>query len=203
MIVEGHGDVLVILAHGAGTGMDGKTLLRLRDELLGRGLRVARFDFPYRRQGKSLPDKMPVLMQAYREAIEQIRDQHDPQVLVCGGHSMGGRTASMLAAEGCPMDGLLLLAYPLHPAGKPDKLRDEHLPSISVPTLCVNGTNDELCTREIMERVLPRLQPRFRMHWLEGADHAYAVKRSSGRTNAEVLAEIGDVAAHWLATALP
>jgi predicted alpha/beta-hydrolase family hydrolase len=104
---------------------------------------------------------------------------------------MGGRAASMLAAEGFAADGLLLLAYPLHPAGKPAQLRDAHLPKIEVPTLCVNGTRDALCRRDLMEEVLTRVGPRFRMHWVEGADHSFHVLKSSGRTDAEVMAEIG------------
>jgi predicted alpha/beta-hydrolase family hydrolase len=107
----------------------------------------------------------------------------------------------MMAADTFPMDGLLLLAYPLHPAGQPTKLRDEHLPKINVPTLCLNGTKDELCTRALMEAVLPRLQSTFTMHWLEGADHSYGVsKRETGRTNGEVMNEMGDSVADWLPT---
>jgi uncharacterized protein len=196
--VDSAGPDLLILAHGAGTDMKGKTILALKDEFVRRGISVARFNFLYKQQGKSIPDKMPKLMASYRAVAELLRREVKPSSLVCGGHSMGGRTASMLAAEGYPMDGLLLLAYPLHPAGKPEKLRDEHLPSISVPTLCINGTQDELCIRELMDGVLPRLQPTWEMHWLEHADHSYKVPRSSGRTNAEVLTGIGELVASWM-----
>lgn len=188
--IDGSGDTLVMLAHGAGGSMEAKTILKLRDVLVGQGAKVARFNFLYKEEGRGMPDRMPKLMERYAEAVEQVRSEG--KRLIMGGHSMGGRTASMLAAELFPMDGLLLLAYPLHPAGQPTKLRDEHLPKISVPTLCINGTKDELCTRELMEAVLPRLQPNFQMHWLEGADHSYSVsKKETGRTNAEVMAEIG------------
>jgi predicted alpha/beta-hydrolase family hydrolase len=105
----------------------------------------------------------------------------------------------MLAAKGFDCDGLLLLAYPLHPAGKPDQLRDAHLPAIHVPTLCFNGTRDALCTRELMERVLERVGANWEMHWLEGADHSFHVLKSSGRTDAEVMEEIGDVSERWVA----
>jgi predicted alpha/beta-hydrolase family hydrolase len=104
----------------------------------------------------------------------------------------------MLAAEGFRCDGLLLLAYPLHPAGKPEQLRDAHLRAIQVPVLCLNGTRDALCKRELMERAIERVGPHWTMHWLEGADHSFHVLKSSGRTDADVLAEIGDVTARWL-----
>jgi hypothetical protein len=110
---------------------------------------------------------------------------------------MGGRAASMLAAEGFRCDGLLLLAYPLHPAGKPEKLRDAHLPQIRVPVLCFNGTRDALCQRELMEQVLGRLS--WRMHWLEGADHSFRVLKSWGKRDDDVLGELADVARDWLA----
>ena len=103
---------------------------------------------------------------------------------------MGGRAASMLAADGFVCDGLLLLAYPLHPAGKPDQLRDAHLPTIAVPVLCLNGTRDALCRRDLMEVVLERVGANWTMRWLEGADHSFHVLKSSGRTDAEVLGEI-------------
>ena len=112
---------------------------------------------------------------------------------------MGGRAASMLAAEGHPCDGLLLLAYPLHPAGVPEKLRAAHLPRLSVPVLCFNGTRDSLCRRDLMEETLKIVRTDWTMHWMEGADHGFHVLRSSGRTDADVLTEIGDTAEAWVA----
>jgi len=104
----------------------------------------------------------------------------------------------MLAAEGFACDGLLLLAYPLHPAGQPEKLRDAHLPAIRVPVLCFNGTRDDLCTPELMERALEKVGPNWRMHWLEGADHGFHVLKKSGRTDAQVLDEVGDATLEWI-----
>jgi predicted alpha/beta-hydrolase family hydrolase len=111
---------------------------------------------------------------------------------------MGGRAASMLAADGFECDGLLLLAYPLHPAGQPDKLRDAHLASIKVPVLCFNGTRDALCERPLMEKALQNLS--WQMHWLEGADHSFHVLKSSGRTDAQVMDEVSRVAGQWRTT---
>ena len=194
VLESGSREEIIVLAHGAGTDMNGGSLRAIRDELLGRGFWVARFNFLYKQQKRSLPDKMPKLMQTYRAVAEHLRSQTS-QPLVFAGHSMGGRTASMLAAEGERMHALVLLAYPLHPAGQPAKLRDQHLPDIQVPTLCMNGTRDELCTKELMEDVLTRVQPTFSMHWLEDADHSYKAK---GRKPKEVMAEIGDAVETFL-----
>jgi predicted alpha/beta-hydrolase family hydrolase len=104
----------------------------------------------------------------------------------------------MLAAEDFDCDGLLLLAYPLHPAGKPEQLRDAHLPKIEMPALCFNGTRDTLCRRDLMDQVVTRLSETWTMHWLDGADHSFHVLKSSGRTDADVLEEVGDASGAWL-----
>jgi predicted alpha/beta-hydrolase family hydrolase len=119
------------------------------------------------------------------------------RTLVLGGRSMGGRAASMLVAAGeFACDGLLLLAYPLHPAGQPEKLRDAHLARIEVPVLCLNGTRDALCQRELMERAIGHLDG-WTMHWLEGADHGFHVLKRSGRSDDEVLSELAEVSRAW------
>ena len=105
----------------------------------------------------------------------------------------------MLAADGFDCSGLLLLAYPLHPPGKPDQLRDAHLPSIRVPVLCVNGTRDPFCTPELMKRVLERVTTPWEMLWLDGADHSFHVLKSSGKTDAQVMTEVADAAEKWVA----
>ena len=137
------------------------------------GLDVVRFDFPYRGRGSRRPDPMPVLQAAYAEAVEQARREYGARRLILGGRSMGGRVATLLAAGGFACDALLLFAYPLHPEGKPDKLRDAHLPSIRVPVLCVNGTRDALCRRDLMDQVVGKMAG-WRMVWLEGARHSFA-----------------------------
>ena len=182
-----------VCAHGAGGNMHDRGMQALAKELCGRGLDVVRFNFPYSEKKSGRPDPMPVL----RSCIEAVVAAVDAPRTIIGGRSMGGRAASMLAADGFAADGLLLLAYPLHPAGKPEQLRDAHLPRITMPTLCLNGTRDPLCRRDLMDAV--RVGPNFEMHWLEGADHSFHVLKSSGRTDAEVLAEIGAATAAWLA----
>ena len=178
--------------------MEDRGMLALSRELCARGLDVVRFNFVYRAKGSKAPDRMPQLQQCMRAVIERTRAELNPTKLIIGGRSMGGRTATMLAAEGFDCDGLLLFAYPLHPAGKPEKLRDAHLPKIAAPVLCFNGTRDALCTRELMERVLTTVRAPWEMHWIEGADHSFHVLKSSGRTDAEVIGEIGQATDAWL-----
>ena len=177
-----------VCAHGAGGHKDDRGMLRLA-QALAPYLDVQRFNFPYSAAGSRRPDPMPLLKDAFRNAVPE--GKH-----IIGGRSMGGRVASMLAAESFPCAGLLLFAYPLHPAGQPEKLRDAHLAKIRVPVLCFNGTRDALCTRELMERAVSGL-PNWRMHWLEGADHSFRVLKSSGRTDADVDAEIGRAVLSW------
>jgi predicted alpha/beta-hydrolase family hydrolase len=159
---------------------------------------VVRVNFPYREKGSNRPDPMPVLKATVAEVAARARKELAPRKLIIGGRSMGGRAASMLAADGFESDGLLLLAYPLHPAGQPEKLRDAHLARIGIPVLCLNGTRDTLCDRKLMEPIASRLN-RWQMHWLEGADHAFHVLKSSGRTDEQVMEEVGATAKRWLA----
>ena len=172
---------------------------RLAAALEPRGFEVARFNFPYRDKGSKRIDPMPVLKARFAFVVEEILKKRKPGKLILGGRSMGGRVASMLAAEGLACDGLLLAAYPLHPAGQPDKLRTAHLAAIRCPVLCLNGTRDALCRRDLMDQALQKVTAPWTMHWLEGADHSFKVLKSSGRTEDEVDAEVGEAAQRWLA----
>jgi uncharacterized protein len=174
--------------------MADRSMMAVATALEDVGFDVVRFNFPYREKGLKRPDPMPVLKETIATVAAKLRGKGK---LVIGGRSMGGRAASMLAADGFECDGVLLLAYPLHPAGQPEKLRVGHLGSIQVPVLCFNGTRDELCRRELMESAVKGLE-RWQMHWLEGADHSFRVLKSSGRTDAEVMREVADVSKAWL-----
>jgi uncharacterized protein len=187
-----------VCAHGAGGSMSDRSTVAAANALRMRGFGVVRFNFLYKEKGSGRPDPMPKLMTTTAAVVDRVRAELSPRMLIIGGRSMGGRAASMLAAEGYDADGLLLLAYPLHPEGQPEKLRDAHLPRITMPVLCLNGTRDGLCTRDLMERALTTVTAPWEMHWLEGADHSFHVLKSSGRNDAAVLSEVGDAAARWL-----
>lgn len=193
----GAGDVVFVCGHGAGGHLRDRAMEALTPALRAAGVGVVRFNFLYREQGSRRPDPMPRLRACMSAVIEHARAALGPRVLWIGGRSMGGRTASMLAADGYPCNGLLLLAYPLHPAGKPEKLRAAHLADIRVPVLCLNGTRDTLCRRDLMEPVVAPLAAHWTQHWLDGADHSFHVLRSSGRTEAEVMAEAIDTIREW------
>ena len=190
---------LFVCAHGAGGHMSDRALVAAAARLRGRGLDVVRFNFLYRERRSSRPDPMPRLAACIAAVAEHARREVGPARLILGGRSMGGRAASVMAADGFACDGLILLAYPLHPAGQPEKLRDAHLARIAVPVLCLNGTRDALCTRERMERAIAPLGDRWTMHWLNGADHGFHVLKRSGRTDEDVLDEMAGACAAWAA----
>jgi predicted alpha/beta-hydrolase family hydrolase len=191
--------IVFVCAHGAGGNMNDRGMLQTANALRSRGMGVVRFNFLYKEKGSGRPDPMPSLKNCVTAVVKRVRDELEPRTLLIGGRSMGGRAASMLAADGFDCDGLLLLAYPLHPAGLPDKLRDAHLPAIRVPVLCFSGTRDALCRRDLMQAALKTVKTSWVMHWVEGADHSFHVLKSSGRTDGEVLIEIANAAEAWAA----
>jgi predicted alpha/beta-hydrolase family hydrolase len=190
--------IVFVCAHGAGGNMMDRGMLATANALRAEGLGVLRFNFPYKERKSGRPDSMPKLKETVAAVVEQARRELDPDVLIMGGRSMGGRAASMLAADGFDADGLLLLAYPLHPAGKLEKLRDAHLSAIGMPALCINGTRDTLCTKSIMEEVFASLGANWHLQWEEGADHSFHVLKSSGRTDADVMKSIASCSAKWV-----
>ena len=198
-VTSGAGDgVVFVCAHGAGGNMIDRSILQTAKALRDRGIGVVRFNFLYKEKKSGRPDPMPRLKECLSAVIARARQELKPKTLIIGGRSMGGRAASMLAAEGYECDGLLLLAYPLHPPGKPDQLRDAHLPAIKVPVICFNGTRDAFCTPALMDKVLTRVTTDWEMHWMDGADHSFHVPKSSGKTDSQVLAEIGDATQTWV-----
>ncbi|MDB5106017.1 MAG: alpha/beta hydrolase superfamily enzyme predicted hydrolase [Fibrobacteres bacterium] len=191
---EGH----VLLAHGAGGHMDHPHILALAGALAATGLTPLRFDFPYRAEGRKFPDRMPVLVERFREEAECLTTGEKPGFLILAGHSMGTRAALALASGGHPCRGLILFSYPLHPPGHPEKLRLDHMEGLNVPVLSLSGTKDAFCTPRLMDKAVAKAS-RWTHHWIEGADHGLMVPKRSGRTRGEVLAEVESVCRAWLA----
>lgn len=189
---------LFVFAHGAGGNMNDRAVVSTSRALNERGVATVRFNFLYKEKKSGRPDPMPKLKDTFSAVIDRVRAEISPPTLIIGGRSMGGRAASMLAADGFDAAGLLLLAYPLHPPGKPEQLRDAHLPSISMPVICFNGTRDPFCTPSLMEEVLKRVATNWEMHWVEGADHSFHVLKSSGKTDAQVLDQMSDTIQNWV-----
>jgi len=191
----------LILAHGAGAGQRSPFMVSAARAMSERGILSATFDFPYMAQGRKVPDRGPVLEQAWRSAIADAstRTEFAGLPLFIGGKSMGGRIASQAAASGpLPISGLVFLGYPLHPPGKPTASRDSHLPDIAVPMLFVQGSNDAFGTAQEIRELLPRLDRATVVHEVMGGDHSFKVPARSGRTQASVLEEVFDVVARFI-----
>ena len=198
-------DRAVLLAHGAGTDLDAPPLKVVASALAAVGIPSLRFNFGYRDADRKAPDRAPVLMAAVRDAAERLgrRTGLPPRRLVLGGRSMGGRMCSMVVAGEAEHDprpalGLLLLGYPLHPAGHPEKARDEHFPRLQVPCLFVSGTRDALGGRDELPAAARAIEGRVEFHWLESADHGYRPLKSSGTTLADVLDDAARASTRWV-----
>jgi len=190
----------VILAHGAGNDMTNPLLGAVHEGLARHGYLSVKFNFPYTEQGRRAPNPAPVLEACYRSVIAAVRADEGlrPSQLVIGGKSLGGRIASQLAAQGVTVDGVLLLGYPLHPPGKPEKLRTEHLTRITVPMLFFAGTRDPLCTLDLLRQTLKRLVVPVKLQIIAEGDHSFVVPKRTGRTREDIYEEIITVSSAWM-----
>jgi uncharacterized protein len=173
---------LVTLGHGAGSPMTSPLLGGFCDAMAAHGIGTHRFNFPYMAAGRRAPDRAPVLVEAFRKAHARAAELAGGLPLLAGGRSMGGRIASMAVAEGMCAAGLLFLAYPLHPPGRPDRIRDEHLYGISAPMLFIQGSRDAFAQPQLLRAVLGRLGSRAHLVEVEGADHGF--RRAGGERDA-------------------
>ena len=167
----------LLLYPGAGSGREHSSLVAVEASLGGRAS-VERLDFPYRREGRRAPDRAPKLMAAIREDLSAVRRRRGPVVM--GGRSMGGRMTSMVAADvdgGGPvarLAGLVLICYPLHPPGKPERLRVEHLVDLAVPCLFVSGTRDPFGTPAELTEWTATIPAPVEHVWIDGGRHDLA-----------------------------
>jgi len=194
----------VILAHGAGADMRSEFMAAMHTGLARAGFVAVKFNFPYTEARRRAPDPRPVLERCYRAVLDAVAGDRTlaPPWVAVGGKSMGGRIASYLAAAGAPVRGLLLLGYPLHPSGRSDALRADHLPAVRVPMLFVQGTRDPLCDLDLLRPVLAPLR-HATLHTIAGGDHSFRTPRRTGVPDARTWAGIVDVAAGWLARLQP
>jgi len=198
----------ILLAHGAGAPMDSDFMVRMAAELVARGFAVMRFQYGYmerarREEKRRPPDRGPALLGVHRAAIAALRERTTGPILLAG-KSLGGRMSTLLAADGgVDAEGLILLGYPLHPAGKPERLRVKHLPDIELPALFLQGTRDALCDLALLYPALETYGGDAELHIVEGADHGFAVLKRSGRTNDEVFAELTRTIDEWVRVRFP
>ena len=164
----------VLLAPGASADRNQAALVAVDEALTAAGHTCWRMDFPYRRAGRRAPDREPVLLQAVVQEATQFRAECglDAKHLLLGGRSMGGRMCSLAVAQGLvAARGLILISYPLHPPGRPERLRSEHFPALSVPCLFVSGTRDAFASPEELEAATSAIAGPVTHVWIEGKDH--------------------------------
>src|ERR1044072_53999 len=191
--------VTVLLGHGAGADQLSGFMRIVSAGLAGRGFDVMTCNFLYKEQNRSIPDPKARLESCYLKVIEAARKHPTLKQnrLVIGGKSMGGRIASQVAAvspEG--IDGLVFLGYPLHPPGRPDKLRDEHLPEIKAPMLFVQGARDVFGNEKEIGELIKRLRPPATLYPIESGDHSFKVPKSV-KPQQQVYEEVMDEVARW------
>jgi uncharacterized protein len=197
----GRTDTGVILAHGAGGDMNSPMLAFLAEGLADAGYLVLRFNFLYREKGKKSPDSQEVLYRAWHGGYRALAEHPDyrPKHIVAAGKSMGGRIASQMAAEKIlPVERLIFLGYPLHPAGKKDRLRDGHLYEIRVPMFFFAGTRDQLCDLQLLRQVLSRVSAPWELEVIEGGDHSFHVPKSYAIDPTEINEQILCRIIEWL-----
>lgn len=171
----------VVLAHGAGAPMDTPFMATMAAGLADAGLRVVRFEFPYmalrRTTGKRrAPDRPAILHQTWHQVIDALGD---PQRLVIGGKSMGGRIASEVA-DAAAVGGVVCLGYPFHPPGRPEKLRTAHLQHLTRPMLILQGERDTFGGPDEVSGY--DLSSAIHVEWLPDGDHSFKPRKSSGHT---------------------
>jgi predicted alpha/beta-hydrolase family hydrolase len=191
---------VVVIAHGAGNDMRHPFFDGVADGLAAEAVSSLRFNFPYAEEGRRSPDRPAVLMATWRAALEVAEARGSGEPIVASGKSLGGRMASMVAAEdgdSFPGRGLIFFGYPLHAPGKTEQLRDAHLSTVRVPMLFIQGDADSLARFDLIEGVAQRLKPLTRLHRIEGGDHSFRVRRAK-RPDFDTGFELAKVAAPFI-----
>jgi predicted alpha/beta-hydrolase family hydrolase len=196
--------ICLILAHGAGANQTSSFMVRFATALAARGIDTVTFNFGYSEDGRRIPDRNDKLELCYRKIIAAFHDGSlqknlGQQKLVIGGKSMGGRIASQVAANTADdIAGLVLLGYPLHPPGRPEKLRSKHLPDIRAPMLFVQGSRDSFGTPDELRPILKHLKTTADLCVVEGGDHSFKVPKQAATTQEQVYEFVLDEIQQWL-----
>jgi len=192
---------LYVLAHGAGAGMDHPFMDAVADALNDRDVGTFRYEFAYMEQKKTRTDTPAVASARVREAVAEAAGLATGVPLFAGGKSFGGRMTStaqsQAALEG--VRGLAFLGFPLHPPGRPGIERAEHLHAVKVPMLFIQGTRDDFAQVELLDQVVESLAADVTLHPVQGGDHSFKVLKSAGRSPQDVMNEIADELAGWMA----
>jgi hypothetical protein len=192
--------VTLILGHGAGADQTSGFMVAFATALAERGIDIVTFNFPYSEQRRRIPDPNGRLESCWRAVIEATRDRiTSDDKLAIGGKSMGGRIASQVAADDVgDLAGLVFLGYPLHPPGRPDRLRSAHLQDVKAPMLFVQGSRDVFGTAAELQPISSQLEPPTDLFVIEGGDHSFRVPKSGGLKQQDVYSAIQDRIETWL-----
>ena len=197
----------LILGHGAGAGQDSSFMTDFARALAALGADIITFNFLYIEQKRRLPDRAPALESCYWTVIETVRDRVESarHALFIGGESMGGRIATQVAAADTdlPVAGLVLLGYPLHPPGRPERLRDAHLPAVARPMLFVQGSRDGFGTPDELAPIFGRITPPPTMHEAVGGDHSFKLAGRDLARQAAMYEDIQRAIARWMSLTVP
>ena len=184
----------IVVAHGAGAAMEHPFMSGFTDAMNALGHATLRFNFAYAEQGKRMPDRAPKAIATWRAVFDEALRRSAGEPVWAAGKSFGGRMASMAVTEGMPASGLVFLGYPLHPPGKPERIRDAHLYGIDVPMLFLQGAGDVFAKPELLTHVIEKIgSPPATLERIEGADHSFAVKGMK-RSPAEAAASLAPAA---------
>jgi predicted alpha/beta-hydrolase family hydrolase len=189
---------VVAVAHGAGAGMDHPFLVGFASALAQAGFTVVRFNFPYSEAGRRMPGPASHALLTWRAVVRCVRSVEAGLPVFACGKSYGGRMVSMAVAEGLEVDGLAYLGYPLHPPGRPEKPRVDHLPAVRPSQLFVEGTVDPFVQPiSQLEDAVASCRD-ARIAWFEGGGHSFEVK-GRRRPADEVGASVAPVVADFFA----
>ena len=195
--------LLYILAHGAGAGMRHGFLESVARALFGRGVATLRYQFPYMEAGARRPDSPAVAEATVRAAVELAGELARGLPVIAGGKSFGGRMTSGAAAKSLPgVRGLVFLGFPLHPPGKPATERADHLDSVEVPMLFLQGTRDQFARLDLISTVCRRLGSRATLHLIDEGDHSFGVPKRTGRNFSAVIDEVADAIVQWAGSSI-
>jgi len=189
-----------VFAHGAGAGMNHPFMLRASAALGARGIATYRYEFPYMQAKKSRPDPPAVAEEAVRKAVAEAARNYPGLPILAGGKSFGGRmTSQAQASQPMPgVRGLVFFGFPLHAPGKPGTSRAEHLTSVDVPMLFLQGTRDEFAQLDLLQQVVKGLGDRAKLHLIEEGDHSFKVPKRTGKTETDVMNELADTFLQWV-----
>jgi predicted alpha/beta-hydrolase family hydrolase len=197
--------IAFVLTHGAGGDIRGAGLTALAEGLAERGHLVLRFDLPYRAAGRKSPPAAEKSIDGFVSVLEEAKSKFGKSDWVLGGKSYGGRVASMAVANGLEAKGLVFYGYPLHPPGRPESLRVSHWPSIAVPCLFLEGTNDPFCDLKLLKKHLPKLDGKHETVVIQGGDHSLKVsgaqsKDGQARSAESMMGELAGTVSDWAKT---